>query len=179
MSSLSYGLNITKKTQMGQRPPRAKRKTIFDDDSDPEDQNISENEEISEDISTIDGLRPSKSKPSLASKNAPPSKPSKPPKISQYGDLSTNHKTKKHSKTAQDIDPSIYDYDAVYDSLHAPPRSTSPTNSSHPSKAPPKPKYMTSPRPRPANATPSAPKRKCWPKSAKPKATSSPTRRSS
>jgi len=152
MSSLSYGLNITKKPQVGQRPPPAKRKTIFDNESDPEDKFNSEDENSSEDISTIGGLRPSKPKPSLKPKHILPSKPSKPPKSSQYGDLSTNHNTHKHSQTAQDIDPSIYDYDAVYDSLHAPtptsrPSSTSPTNPTnptHPSKAPPKPKYMTS-----------------------------------
>ena len=123
MSTLSYGLNITKKVPLGQRPPPAKRKTIFDDDSGPEDG--PNEEENTESISTIGGLQPSstKNKPSLSKpiSSALPKKPSKPPKISHYGDLSTNHSTTKHSRTAQDIDPSIYDYDAIYDSLHAKP----------------------------------------------------------
>ena len=139
MSSLSYGLNITKKVPLGQRPPPAKRKTIFDDDSGPEDG--PDEEESTEAISTIAGLQPSstKHKPSLSqpASSALPKKPSKPPRISQYGDLSTNHSTNKHSKTAQDIDPSIYDYDAIYDSLHAKPASSTAT-----ADVEKKPKYM-------------------------------------
>ena len=137
MSKLSYGLNITKKPPLGQRPPPAKRKTIFDDDSGPEDG--PDEEDALESISTLEGLQPSSkskhSKPILATSS---SRPSKPPKISQYGDLSTNHSTNKHSKSAQDLDPNIYDYDAVYDSLHAKPVSS--TSTADIEK---KPKYMS------------------------------------
>lgn len=136
MSKLSYGLNITKKPPLGQRPPPAKRKTIFDDDSGPEDG--PDDEDTLESISNIGGLQPSsKPKSSKTAPTAPPSRPTKPPKISQYGDLSTNHSTNKHSKSAQDLDPNIYDYDAVYDSLHAKP--TSSTSTADIEK---KPKYM-------------------------------------
>lgn len=139
MSTLSYGLNITKEVPLGQRPPPAKRKTIFDDDSGPEDG--PDEEENTESITSIGGLQPSstKNKPSLSKHTSSvlPKKPSKPSKISQYGDLSTNHSTTKHSKTAQDIDPSIYDYDAIYDSLHAKPASS--TAKADTEK---KPKYM-------------------------------------
>lgn len=136
MSKLSYGLNITKKPPLGQRPPPAKRKTIFDDDSDPEDG--PDDEDAPESISTLGGLQPSsKPKPSKSIPTAPSSRPSKPPKISQYGDLSTNHLTNKQSKSAQDLDPNIYDYDAVYDSLHAKPASS--TSTADIEK---KPKYM-------------------------------------
>jgi hypothetical protein len=34
-----------------------------------------------------------------------------------YGDLSTSFSSAKHAQTAEEIDSSIYDYDAVYDSL--------------------------------------------------------------
>ena len=139
MSALSYGLNLTKKVPLGQRPPPAKRKTIFDDHSGPDDG--PDEEENAQSISTIGGLQPSstKSESSLSKpmSSAPPKKPSKPPKMSQYGDLSTNHSTTKHSKTAQDIDPSIYDYDAIYDSLHAKPASSTATADIEK-----KPKYM-------------------------------------
>ncbi|KAL9627198.1 MAG: hypothetical protein Q9164_007678 [Protoblastenia rupestris] len=149
MSKLSYGLNVTKKPSLGQRPPPAKRKTIFDDDSGPEDG--ADEEEQSESISTIGGLQPtSKTKSSSSSlglqTTLPPSRPSKPPKTPQYGDLSTNHTTFKKSKNAQEIDPSIYDYDAVYDSIHsAPSNDYSPSSTSTTAKAPidKKPKYMT------------------------------------
>ena len=136
MSKLSYGLNITKKPPLGQRPPPAKRKTIFDDDSGPEDG--PDEEDALESLSTIGGLQPSsKSKPSKPIPATSSSRPSKPPKISQYGDLSTNHSTNKHSKSAQDLDPNIYDYDAVYDSLHAKPVAS--TSTADIEK---KPKYM-------------------------------------
>ena len=125
MSKLSYGLNITKKPPLSHRPSPAKRKAIFDDDSCPED---GSHDDAPESISTLGGLQPSsKSKSSNFASTVPPSRPSKPPKISQYGDLSTNHSTNKHSKSAQDLDPNIYDYDAVYDSLHAKPASSSST----------------------------------------------------
>ena len=136
MSKLSYGLNITKKPPLGQRPPPAKRKTIFDDDSGPEDD--PNDQAAPESISTLGGLQPSsKSRSTKPDPPAPSSRPSKPPKISQYGDLSTNHSTNKHSKSAQDLDPTIYDYDAVYDSLHAKPASSSST-----AEIEKKPKYM-------------------------------------
>lgn len=125
MSTLSYGLNITKKPSLGTRPPPAKRKTIFDDDDDsgPEDE-PDKHDQGAENISTIGGLQPSSKRPSSTKPSAPPSRPSKAPKISQYGDLSTRHSTSKHSKNAQDVDPNIYDYDGVYDSLHAKPASS-------------------------------------------------------
>ena len=137
MSRLGYGLNITKKPPLGQRPPPAKRKTIFDDDSGPEDG--PDDRDAPESISTLGGLQPSSisTKSSKPTHTAPSSRPSKPPKISQYGDLSTNHSSNKHSKSAQDLDPNIYDYDAVYDSLHA--KSASSTSAADIEK---KPKYM-------------------------------------
>ena len=137
MSTLSYGLNITKKPPLGTRALPAKRKTIFDDDSGPEDG--PDDEDAAESISTVGGLQPSQSKPPLSRSkpSSPPSRPARPPKISQYGDLSTRHSTSKHSKNAQEIDPSIYDYDGVFDALHAKPASS--TSAADVEK---KPKYM-------------------------------------
>ncbi len=136
MSTLSYGLNINKKPPLGTRAPAPKRKTIFDDDSGTEDG--PDDDQQSESISTIGGLHPSsKPPPSRSEVSSPPTRHAKPPKISQYGDLSTNHSTTKHSKNAQDVDPNIYDYDGVYDSLHAKPASA--TSTADIEK---KPKYM-------------------------------------
>ena len=118
MSTLSYGLNITKKPPLGTRPPPAQRKTIFDDESGPEDGPDEEGENL-ETISTIGGVQPPTKRDTSTRPSAPSSRPSKAPKFSQYGDLSAQHTSSKHYKTAQDLDPNIYDYDAVYDSLHA------------------------------------------------------------
>lgn len=136
MSSLSYGLNITKKPPLGVRP--AKRKTIFDDDSGPEDGPDDEDQHV-ETISTVGGLQQSQKPPASKPKpTGPAPRTTKPPKISQYGDLSAKHTAKKYSKDAQEIDPNVYDYDAVYDSLHAkPPSSTSAADAEK------KPKYMS------------------------------------
>ena len=148
MSKLSYGLNISKKgPSLASRPPPAKRKTIFDDDgSGPEDE--PNDEDNAESIQTIGGLKssghegPSRIRsPEAANSEKPVLKKSSNP--SPYGDLSTNHSTFKHSKGAQEIDPSIYEYDTVYDSLHVKPTSKL-SSSSDPTGADDakKPKYM-------------------------------------
>lgn len=128
MSKLSYGLNLTKKgPSIASRPPPAKRKPVFDDDSGPEDE--PDQEVDAEAIQTIGGTEPAtnqqhsnkaKAFNTSKEKRGPPLKPTK---VSQYGDLSTNHSTFKHSRGAQEIDPSIYEYDAVYESFHAKPTS--------------------------------------------------------
>ena len=125
MPALGYGLNVIKKpSSIANRPAPAKRKTIFDDDSGAED---GPEEIAAEAITTIGGLEPSttSSKTPTALQRPPKESSTKvpakkaPPKISQYGDLSTDHTTSLHASTAQSLDSSIYDYDSVYDSLHA------------------------------------------------------------
>lgn len=139
-SKLSYGLNISKKPpSIASRPPPAKRKTIFDEDSDPEDG--PENSSSLESLQTVGGLqstaRPS-TKPASSSTVQPPARPSKAIP-SQNGNLSAAHTASKHTQTAQSLDPTIYDYDGVYDSLHAPSPSSI-TTSKDESK---KPRYMS------------------------------------
>lgn len=121
--SLSYGLNITKKPAVSApRPPPAKRKTIFDDDDGPDDG--PDDEDNAESIDTIGGLTSSSIPLSTNQRlGIVPSRPFKSAATSQYGDLSTNHTTSKHARQAQTLDPSIYDYDAVYESLHVKPSS--------------------------------------------------------
>lgn len=58
-----------------------------------------------------------------ASKGPPSKPPIAPPKaraaqVNVYGDLSANFTSKKYGETAEELDPSIYDYDAVYDSMN-------------------------------------------------------------
>lgn len=134
MPTLSFGLNVAKKSpRVGTRPPPAKRKTIFVEDSAPED---GPEDDDAEQIDSIGGLKTLSSKAKKDTARQPP----KRPPISQYGDLSTSHTTARHAKNAQVIDPSVYDYDSIYDSLHAKP-------SSNPSAAladqEQKPKYMS------------------------------------
>ncbi|GAD93089.1 hypothetical protein NFIA_084320 [Paecilomyces variotii No. 5] len=66
------------------------------------------------------------------------SKPRATGTAKDYTNLAALHSTRKHAQTAQDLDPSIYSYDAIYDSIHKKPeKSTSDAQSSGP-------KYMTS-----------------------------------
>jgi coiled-coil domain-containing protein 55 len=143
---LSYGLNITKKPS-GFRPQPAKRKTIFDDDSDSDGEENPSNEtgveeigEIGDFTKTDSPLNPSRNGFGSQTKGLPPklgvSGPKKAP-IGVYGDLSATFTSKKHSETAEKLDEDIYEYDAVYDSLK-PQKKTSVEDKER------KPKYMGS-----------------------------------
>ncbi|OBT50110.1 hypothetical protein VE04_09525 [Pseudogymnoascus sp. 24MN13] len=152
-NGLSYGLNITKKAKpIGFRPPPGKRKPIFDSDGDSGDDDTSKGG-AAEEIGEFGGLDLPSSKPSTSKPSKPLSKPSskpnpfsKPPTgakpksntpQSLYGDLSTSFSSSKHAATAESIDSSIYDYDAVYDSLK-PVKQVTEADKER------KPKYMTS-----------------------------------
>ncbi|KAI2472022.1 coiled-coil domain-containing protein 55-domain containing protein [Annulohypoxylon bovei var. microspora] len=122
----SFGLNLKKPGASKPAPP--KRKTMFggDDDSD-NDANGSTDKPQLTDISELDDFtikspsRQSSKKPPLKSTNDPPSQPpngkSKKSQISMFGDLSSSLESRKHQEAAEELDPSIYDYDAVYESL--------------------------------------------------------------
>ncbi|MCJ1337348.1 hypothetical protein MMC09_002630 [Bachmanniomyces sp. S44760] len=124
MSTLSYGLNVTKKpSSLAGKPAPPKRKTIFDDDSGPEDG--PDGVDALETIDTLGGLDTTSTgtNSSLNSKGRTfTQRSTKKPQISQYGDLSSNHSTARHASSAQSLDPNVYDYDAVYDSLHSKPK---------------------------------------------------------
>ncbi|KAL8674430.1 MAG: hypothetical protein Q9168_001163 [Polycauliona sp. 1 TL-2023] len=145
---LSYGLNITKKgPSSAVKPAPAKQKILFDDASGPEDgsDDAGDNEEP---ITSI-GDAPQRSsshrpKPTQSKLCVPIAKSSKTQRVSQFGDLSTNHTTSKHAQTAQSLDPSIYDYDAVYDSLHGKPPTSGNASATAVANEAKKPQYMQS-----------------------------------
>lgn len=134
---LAFGLNLAKKP--GQAKPPPKRKPMFGggDDSDSDDagrKGSSKNGasavlEIGglDDFGTStqapreqDDSRKSRPKPSKG--GAPP--PSQPPKLksktqptAMFGDLSSSLAARKNAEAAEELDPSVYEYDAVYDKL--------------------------------------------------------------
>ncbi|KAK7746150.1 hypothetical protein SLS62_009529 [Diatrype stigma] len=127
---LSFGLNLTKKpgASKGSAPP--KRKPMFGQDDDGSDDDTKgEDTNGAQEISELDDFPTQSSdsgrkKPApKTSKNGPPSQPPSKSKkaqqqpISVYGDLSSALESKRHRQAAEELDPSIYDYDAVYDSL--------------------------------------------------------------
>jgi len=140
---LSYGLNITKKKPLGFRPAPGKRKPIFDDgDSDNEESKASSGAAV-EEIGELGGIDiPSSTNAPKKFSSKLPNKPLSGPKSkigqpSVYGDLSTSFSSAKHAQTAEELDASIYDYDAVYDSLKQKKTVTEEDRER-------KPKYMTS-----------------------------------
>jgi len=128
-TGLSYGLNIIKRQPLGSRPAPGKRKPIFDEDDDSGGEDAQDGTAAVEVIGEMGGFDTiSSSKPLLQSKakiSVLDRKPTlggpRPPKqkmpVSVYGDLSANFTSKKHATTAEEVDPSIYDYDGIYDSL--------------------------------------------------------------
>lgn len=106
---LSYGLNLGKKPSTSSKPGKRIPAAIFGgDDSDDNDE-----------ATDVLPSRPT-AKSKLKSRNgAPPPAPnkSKKPQNSMYGDLSSALESRKNQEAAEELDPSIYDYDAVYDSL--------------------------------------------------------------
>ena len=136
MPALSYGLNLSKKPgSSAARPAASRQKALFGDDSESED---GKNESTTEAIGVIGGLAPNpKTSQAKQSNQSSSSRTStkKPQSTSYLVDLSSSHSASKHAAQAQGVDPSVYDYDDVYDSLHAKPKK---------SEGPPGPKYMAS-----------------------------------
>ena len=140
--TLSYGLNL-KKSSSSTKPPPPKRKPIFGDDDDDDDapqrsaavDTIRELDDFPPQSADADPRRKSKLK------NAPPSQPPKlKSKVSEsvmFGDISSSLTSRKNAEKAQELDPTIFDYDGVYDSLRPEKKKTQ-------EDAERKPKYMGS-----------------------------------
>lgn len=121
-SSSSVGPPSKRKMQLGAGKPSAKplnKNSIFADDED-EDEAIEKDQQGDVQF----GLNQAQSK-----KSAGPGK--------DFTNLSAMHSSKKHAKEAEELDASIYSYDAVYDSLHAKPDKSATASKSE------GPKYMT------------------------------------
>ena len=120
---LSFGLNLTKKPGLSKGVPSRKKPTFGgDDDSDDEGQNTSKgNEVIISELDDFSSASTSNQKTSFKSKNGPPSGPpklkAKGAPMTQFGDLSSALSSRKYAEQAEELDPSVYDYDAVYDTF--------------------------------------------------------------
>ncbi|KAM5439532.1 hypothetical protein MferCBS31731_004632 [Microsporum ferrugineum] len=148
---LSYGLNLSKANPKKPSPSilaGQKRKSLWDD-PDSEDEGQKGDESNGVEITTLGGLSPfpGESKSSKSTSEAPSKKKTvlskcadAPPKR-EYTNLAALHSSKKHANEAESLDPSIYDYDAVYDSLHAKTKSKTSNSNNDPSAQ--GPKYMT------------------------------------
>ncbi|KAH8805573.1 putative nuclear speckle splicing regulatory protein 1 like protein [Xylogone sp. PMI_703] len=122
---LSYGLNFKKKDR-GNKSSLGKKRAIFTGDDLDEDEAPLEAVGF-EELGEID-LMSNIPKSSHAARETPKASQTSgklEPKIgaskkgaaTMYGDLSESFSSKKHAQTAEALDASIYEYDAVYDSL--------------------------------------------------------------
>lgn len=112
------------------KPPNMKplnKSSIFADASDEEEGEATNTPTYGLNTSTS-------SKPKLKSKDLDTTKP--------YTNLSALHSSRKHAAEASELDPTIYSYDAVYDSLHAKPNKDKKASDSESGST--VPKYMTS-----------------------------------
>lgn len=154
MSKTSVRLNVLKKPTTASRPPPAKRKPIFNnDDSDAEeDKPASDPTTTIESITTLDddsarpSSKPTPSSSSIASSTPKLNEPPIPPKRAlnkppQTENISSKYTSTKHAQQAEELDPSIYDYDGIYDAMKAAPPSSS-TNTGDGGGGS-KPKYMS------------------------------------
>jgi len=112
MSGLKYGLNIQKKGAAGSnKSVPVKKKTIFDEDDDDENGNL---DKLDDDVPA----RPTK--PKSTKLTGPPVLKSKYATGSHDApDLATRLVQDKRTTEAAELDPTVYDYDAAYDALHA------------------------------------------------------------
>ncbi|KAK1765669.1 coiled-coil domain-containing protein 55-domain containing protein [Phialemonium atrogriseum] len=133
---LSFGLKSKKASSSKSKPAPSKRKPTFGDDDgfsdDDETKKAGSSGGKVEVITELDGFEietppavpePASKKDRLKNRNGGPPPPlsatkgSKASLSTEFGDLSQNLAARKHAEAAEALDPSIYDYDAVYDSL--------------------------------------------------------------
>ena len=113
--SLKYGLNVKKPSG-----PPAPRRPVFDDDED-EDSQPSVQQDAGEEITTFGGGG-SSGRSAAAPNRAPgPSRDAPPPPRKMKAleesreDLSSAAASRHHMKKAEELDPSIFDYDSFHD----------------------------------------------------------------
>lgn len=126
--SFNFGLNVKSRPVAGP-PTRQKKASIFDDDDeDLETEEPAKGNVFAEELTEFDGSTKLPPRPNSSVKPSKPVKklrpgviPSKPPVRKdkaledEYTDLSTERESKRHAATAEQLDPTIYDYDAFHD----------------------------------------------------------------
>ncbi|OHF00156.1 coiled-coil domain-containing protein 55 [Colletotrichum orchidophilum] len=127
---LSFGLSLGKKPGAskpapGKRKPFGAKAFGGDDDSDNDAPNSGTKIESLDELGGFEvdssssrqenGGKRSKSKNALPTQ--PPTSRAKKQESTMFGDLSGSLASKKHAEAAEELDPSVYDYDGVYESF--------------------------------------------------------------
>lgn len=112
------------KTKPPSAGPPPKRKMQFGSAAKPPIKPLSKNSLFADDEDEDEAKeKEQQGEMNLGLNQAKSKKPTAPGK--DFTNLSAMHSSKKHAKEAEELDPSIYSYDAVYDSLHAKPTKSS------------------------------------------------------
>ncbi|RKL41019.1 hypothetical protein BFJ72_g5914 [Fusarium proliferatum] len=121
---LAFGLNFSKKPGAS-KPPPPKRRPMFGDNDDSDNEGTVE-EGKAEEIGEFDDLgRAQNAKANITKLSKPKSgTPTQPPKLKSkgqpnvmFGDLSSSLASRRNAEAATEVDASVYEYDSVYDSL--------------------------------------------------------------
>lgn len=134
MPALAFGLNSAK-SQPGTSKPSQKRKAFFDDDDDRDESDAllplpqygaKKNSKPLRPLDAFgddeDDLEPPRKSPKLSKPGLHSSRP-KPANgagSEKYTNLSALRSAKLHDEESSKIDASVYDYDAAYETFHAP-----------------------------------------------------------
>jgi coiled-coil domain-containing protein 55 len=131
--SLKFGLNLKNKLpNSASKPIPGKKKPLLDNDDEEDDNKIKTKTadgaiEIGEfnfdDLSTA-APEPSKPKVTSKPKGQPLAPPTRKPQArkddpSALGNAASLQESERRAKEAVELDPSVYDYDAAYEALHA------------------------------------------------------------
>lgn len=123
MPAIVFGLGAQAKADQpkpGITGQKRKQNLFGDDDEDDDTKPIS----TAENVTVLDGLGGDISRPLKSQKiSGSVSKDSNSPL--SFSNLSALHTAKKHTEQASTIDSTMYDYDAVYESFHAPKKTQS------------------------------------------------------
>ncbi|KXX79453.1 Nuclear speckle splicing regulatory protein 1 [Madurella mycetomatis] len=132
MSKPAFSFGLKKSGLSKPVPARGKPSPFNGGDNDGSgDEAASNNNNAVQTISELDGFVSTASAPSPGdssdrrkkkSSTAQPAAPQQPPqskRATQFGDLSSALTSRKYAASAEQSDPSIYDYDAAYDSFKA------------------------------------------------------------
>lgn len=122
MPALAFGLKGAK-SQAAVSKPAPKRKAVFDDEPDDDsegDSNFVNLQKPRAQAAKLNPLLQDKSGPSRKSPKLSDAPSQSATASLRYTNLSALRTAKLHDEEASKLDASVYDYDAVYDTFHAP-----------------------------------------------------------
>lgn len=123
---LAFGLNLTKKPGASKAVPSRSKPMFSSHDDDSDDDGATKDAKIEEIGGDLDDFTSTASAPAESSRgprskkgplDEPPKLKSKAQTSTMFGDLSSTLASRKNAEAATELDASVYEYDAVYDSL--------------------------------------------------------------